>query len=73
MAEAGFDDIDVAILRGGRAYEQTDGATAFVTSAGRSTYNMIVQNADGAIVTAHRGMSYDDLAGLARNYGWSGW
>jgi hypothetical protein len=44
-----------------------------VSSAGRNTYNVIVQNSDGVIVTAHRGMTYDDLAGLAQNYGWSGW
>ncbi len=73
MAEAGFDNLDVAIIRAGRQFEQTDGATAFVSSAGKDTYNMIIQNSDGAIVTAHRGMTYDDLAGLAQNYGWSGW
>ncbi|MEZ5094658.1 MAG: hypothetical protein R2731_00065 [Nocardioides sp.] len=73
LAEAGFDDIDVAIIRAGRSFEQTDGATAFVSSTGRDSFNMIVQNSDGVIVTAHRGMTYDDLAGLAQNYRWSGW
>jgi len=73
IAEAGFDDIDVALIRAGSKYEQSDGAFAYVAQAGRSGYNLIIQNADGAIVTAHRGMSYGDLAGLARNYGWAGW
>jgi hypothetical protein len=27
---------------------------------------VIIQNADGAIVTAHRGKSFDDLSGMAR-------
>lgn len=73
MAEAGFDDIDVALMRGGTRYEQSDGAFAYVAQAGRNSYNMFVENTNGAIVTAHRGMSFDDLSGLARNFGWSGW
>ena len=73
IAEAGFDDIDAALIRAGTKYEQSDGAFAYVAQAGRDSYNMIIQNADGAVVTAHRGMSFSDLGGLARNYGWSGW
>jgi hypothetical protein len=73
MAEAGFDDIDVALMRGGSRYEQSDGAFAYVAQAGRNSYNMFVENTKGAVVTAHRGMSFDDLSGLARNFGWSGW
>ena len=74
IVEAGFDDLDVAIIRSGQSYEQaTDGATAFISPAGRDLYNLIVQNLDGEIVTAHRGMTFEDLAGLAENFGWSGW
>lgn len=73
IAEAGFDDIDVALIRSGSRYEQSDGAFAYVAQASKNGYNMVIQNADGAIVTAHRGMSFSDLSGLARNYGWSGW
>ncbi|MCL2848468.1 MAG: DUF6531 domain-containing protein [Micrococcales bacterium] len=73
MAEAGFDDVDVALMRGsGRSYEQMDGAMAYVTSAGKGKYNYIVENLEHEIVTAHRGMTAEELAGLARNYGWSG-
>lgn len=73
IAEAGFDDIDVALIRAGNKYEQSDGAFAYVAQAGKNGYNMIIQNSDGAVVTAHRGMSFSDLSRLARNYGWSGW
>lgn len=73
IAEAGFDDIDVALIRAGSKYEQSDGAFAYVAQAGKSGYNLIIERADGAVVTAHRGMSLSDLSDLARNYGWSGW
>lgn len=73
IGEAGFDDIDVAIIRAGSKYEQADGAFAYVAQAGKDSYNLIIQNADGAIVTAHRGWPLSDVAGMARSNGWSGW
>jgi hypothetical protein len=48
-------------------------STAYVLQTGRDSYNMIIVNDEGAIVTAHRGMTFDDLSGLAQNYRWTGW
>ena len=39
----------------------------------KDSYNLLIQNADGAIVTAHRGWPLSDVAGMARSNGWSGW
>lgn len=72
FAAAGFDDTDVALIRAGSSYEQgVDGATVYVSQSGEDAYNLLIENESGA-VTAHRGMSFDDLNGLARNYDWVG-
>jgi hypothetical protein len=73
LAAAGFDDLDVALIRAGSSYEQEAGGIAYVTQAGPDVYDLIVENDAGAIVTAHSGYTFDDLSGLARNYGWTGW
>jgi hypothetical protein len=57
----------------GPSYEQENGGTAYVSQTGPDSYNLIVESENGQVVTAHAGMTLDDLSGLARNYGWTGW
>jgi hypothetical protein len=57
----------------GPSYEQENGGTAYVSQTGPDSYNLIVESENGQVVTAHAGMNLDDLSGLARNYGWTGW
>jgi hypothetical protein len=71
LAAAGFGNFDVALIEAGHAYQQGAGGTAYVVQTGRDSYNLIVENERGAVVTAHRGMTLDDLSGLARNCRWA--
>lgn len=73
LQAAGFDNTDMALIKAGNSYEQEDGAIAYVSQTGPNSYNMIVENELGQIVTAHRGMTFKELSGLARNQGWTGW
>jgi len=73
LAEAGFDNISVALIKAGSEYPQQGGGVAYVSQTGPDEYNMIVENDSGSIVTAHSGMTLDELNGLAKNYRWTGW
>lgn len=71
LAERGFDDIDIAIVRSSSTvYEQADGAMAHVARFG-DTYNVVVVGERG-IVTGMKGVTEQGLGNLARNYGWTG-
>jgi hypothetical protein len=63
LRAAGFDDTDVALIKAGNSYEQTSGSwgIVYVAKTGPDSYNLIAENYDGEIVTAHRGMTFKEL------------
>jgi hypothetical protein len=73
LAERGFDNVDIALIRGSAtAYEQLDGAIAHVAQVGENSFNVIITG-EGGIVTAMKGLTQRELDNLARNYGWTGY
>jgi len=68
LAEAGFDDLSVDLLRASdTVYEQADGALVHVAQSGPDAFDFIVIGENG-IVTAHRGFTRWELDGLAFNH-----
>jgi RHS repeat-associated protein len=53
-----------------RTFRQPDGSTVFIRQRGTDDYDMIVLNADGAVVTAHKYMEADELSQLGQNQAW---
>ena len=73
LEEANMDDAAVAAIKaGGPSYEQPDGAGVYVSQTGPDSFDLLVENAEGAVITAHRAKSAKELDNLKRNYQWSG-
>ena len=50
--------------------EQADGAAVWVKQVGKNKFNVMVENAEGKIVTFMKGKTQQELTNVSRNYGW---
>lgn len=73
LRKRGFSDIEVALIRSTQtAYEQENGAIAYVAPFGPNRYGVVVVGQQG-IITAIRVDGRRALDNLARNYDWTGY
>ncbi|MGH9656695.1 MAG: RHS repeat domain-containing protein, partial [Bryobacteraceae bacterium] len=70
LAQRRFSPEEIANTKAGEQFEQSDGAIAYVKKMGRNSYNVLVENPDGEIITALKNISRNEVKNLAANYGW---
>ncbi len=71
LAERGFTPIVIAETRVGHVLRQADGCTVYVRQVEPGRFNVLIENAQGAIVSALPRIDALALRNLAINYGWT--
>jgi hypothetical protein len=66
-----FSAEDYALTKSGEVFKQPDGATVYLKQTVAGRYNVLVENARGAIVTAIKNVRTNKIARLATNHGWT--
>ncbi|MGB6056899.1 MAG: polymorphic toxin-type HINT domain-containing protein [Microthrixaceae bacterium] len=73
LAEFGFDDVSIELLRSSpHVYEQAGGGMVHVARRGDDVFDFVVIG-DSGVITAHRGMARHELDRLAYNNEWLGY